>query len=231
MFTDKKRWFTSVRNMTVVPVSRWLAGEIKQSFLAKYPIVPIYNWIDQQIFKPTVSNVRERYGIDKNSFIILGVSAGWEKLNDFIKLSNLLTKGMQIVLVGGTKKGDNFPKNIVHIPYIHGTKELAKIYSMADVYVHLSREDTFGKVIAEALACGTPAIVYDSTACPEVVGESCGFVVDVRNIERVYQSIANINRIGKQAFSPICIAFTSEHFNLQKNTHDYISLYHQVSGI
>ena len=232
MFADKKRWFTSVRNMTIVPVSHWLAGEVKQSFLDKYPIVPIYNWIDQKTFMPIESNAREQYGIKKDSFIILGVSAGWgkdnSKLQDFIKLSHMVPNDMQIVLVGGTKDPGCIPENIVYIPYVHGSSELAKVYSMADVYVHCSTEDTFGKVIAEALACGTPAIVYDSTACPELVGEGCGFVVEKRNIERIYQAIASIKRTGKHVFLPRCIAFTSEHFNYQKNTGEYISLYRKV---
>ena len=102
---------------------------------------------------------------------------------------------------------------------------------MADVYVHLSTEDTFGKVIAEALACGTPAVVYNSTACPEVVGEGCGFVVEKRNVEQVFQSIRSIKLAGKQAFLPNCTAFASEHFNYQKNAGEYIKLYKKVSDI
>lgn len=234
MFADKKRWFTSVKNMTIVPVSHWLAGEVKKSFLAKYPITPIYNWIDQQVFKPTESKVREQYRIGKDSFVILGVSAGWRKddskLQDFIKLSHLLPNDMQIILVGKAKEQGCIPANIVHIPYVHETSELAKIYSTADAYVHCSTEDTFGKVIAEALACGTPAIVYDSTACPEVVGEGCGFVVEPRNIESVYQAIVSIKCEGKQAFSSRCLAFTSEHFSYQKNVDEYISLYRKVAN-
>lgn len=234
MYADKKKWFTSVRNMTIVPVSHWLAGEVKQSFLGTYPIVPIYNWIDQQVFTPTISNVREQHGIHQDSFIILGVSAGWGKddgkLQDFIKLSHMLPDEMQIVLVGRAKEPGCIPKNIVHIPYIHGASELAKIYSMADVYLHCSTEDTFGKVIAEALACGTPAVVYNSTACPEVVGEECGFVVEKRNIEQAIKTIANMKLTGKQALSPTCVKFVSEHFNYRKNTDEYITLYHKVLG-
>jgi putative colanic acid biosynthesis glycosyltransferase len=234
MFTDKKRWFTSVKNMTIVPVSKWLAGEVQQSFMAKYPIVPIYNWIDQQIFKPSISNVREQYGIDKNAFIILGVSAGWgkynSKLQDFIKLSHRLPKGMQIVLVGRTKEPGCIPESIIHIPYLQGASELAKVYSMADVYVHLSVEDTFGKVIAEALACGTPAIVYNSTACPEVVGEGCGYVVEKRDIEQVLQAVGKIKLLGKQAFSSKCNDFVAEHFSYNKNIDKYIQLYKRILG-
>jgi len=232
MYADKKKWFTSVKNMTIVPVSRWLSEEVKQSFLAVYPIVPIYNWINQQIFFPIVSNVREQYGIGIDSFVILGVSAKWEKnytkLQDFIKLSHMLPKGMQLVLVGEAKDSGYLPSNIICLPYIQNINELAKIYSMADVYVHLSMEDTFGKVIAEALSCGTPAIVYNSTACPEVVGAGCGIVVEARNVDQIFDAIRNIQSGGKKAFSQQCTAYANEKFNYQINAGMYVTLYEKV---
>ena len=233
MFVDKKRWFSAVKDMTIVPVSHWLAGEVRKSFLARFPIKPIYNWINQEVFKPTLSDARERYQINKDTFVILGISGGWRKdsskLRDFIDLSRLLPKTMQIVLVGDTKNSDCIPEHIKHIPYVESTNELAKIYSMADVYVHFSTEDTFGKVIAEALACGTPAVVYDSTACPEVVGDGCGFVVERRNVEGAFQAAAKVSRMGKRFFSSTCIAFATENFNYKTNAGSYISLFGNVT--
>jgi len=229
MFEDKKKWFNSVKNMTIIPVSNWLAGEVKQSFFAKYPIVPIYNWIDQTIFKPTTQNIRKKLGIDENTFVILGVSAEWisnnNKLQDFIKLSQLITSDMQIVLVGGTKMKDSLPDNIIHIPYLKNTTELALIYSMADVYVHLSVEDTFGKVIAEAMSCGTPAIVYNSTACPEIIGERCGYVVEKGDIEEIFNRINSINAHGKNYYKDHCISHVQNNFDISQNTAKTIERY------
>jgi putative colanic acid biosynthesis glycosyltransferase len=235
MFSDKKRMFTAVKNMTIVPVSHWLAEEVKQSFLNRYPIIPIYNWIDQQIFRPTDSHLRQQYGISTDTFVVLGVSASWEKnsskLQDFIKLSSLLPPDIKILLVGLAKDPECIPKNIMHIDYLHGKNELAKMYSMADVYVHLSTEDTFGKVIAEALACGTPAIVYNSTACPEVLGDQCGFVVEKRNIEDVCRAVLNIKETGKSYYSAKCISSTDSRFNYKKNAGEYVSLYETVTAL
>lgn len=238
---DKKRWFGSVNNMTLVPVSHWLAGEVQQSFLGKYPIIPIYNWIDQEVFKPNdpavALNVRKQYGIPEETFVILGVSAGWSnckgsstesKLHDFAQLSKMLPDDMQVVLVGEAKSPSCIPEHVLHIPYLHDTKELASVYSMADVYVHLSMEDTFGKVIAEALACGTPAVVYDSTACPEVVGQGCGYIAERRNIDQVIESLLKIQKAGKQTYSSRCVAFSNAHFNYKINTDQYLDLYKRV---
>ena len=178
MYEDKKKAFGKIDNLAVIGVSDWITNEAKRSFLKDAKIIErVYNWIDQSVFRPTNGNIRKRYGIPAEKSIILGVSADWNtkdnKIKDFIKLAGLMAENVKVVLVGGTSSPDCIPGTIIHIPYIKSASEMAEIYSFADVYVHLSTEDTFGKVIAEAMACGTPVVVYNSTACPEVVGHGC----------------------------------------------------------
>ena len=61
-------------------------------------------------------------------------------------------------------------------------EELVNYYSKCDIYAHLSHSDTFGKIIAEALSCGTPVVGYDVTAIPELIAEGCGAKVEPFNI-------------------------------------------------
>lgn len=50
--------------------------------------------------------------------------------------------------------------------------QLAQLYSEADVFVFPSRTDTFGLVMLEALACGTPVAAYPVQGPLDVVGGS-----------------------------------------------------------
>ena len=50
----------------------------------------------------------------------------------------------------------------------HGA-ELARHYSSADVFVFPSKTDTFGLVMLEALACGTPVAAYPVTGPVDVI--------------------------------------------------------------
>ena len=52
------------------------------------------------------------------------------------------------------------------------------IYGAADAFVYPSLTDTFGLVMLEALACGTPVAAYPVAGPLDVVGSSDGGVLD-----------------------------------------------------
>lgn len=179
----KKKIFQGVKDMTLITPSKWLASIVKESFLAEYPVIPIYNGMDLQQFKPVESDFREKYGLE-NKKIILGVANVWEKrkgLDDFVELSRLIDDDWRIVLVGLSEQQiQTLPESIIRLPRTKSIQELVQIYTAADVYVNPSVEETMGLTTAEALACGTPVITYNKTAVPEVSDNTCGYVVDCK---------------------------------------------------
>lgn len=104
---------------------------------------------------------------------MLDVASPWSKrkgLDDFIALSQMLDDGYAVVLVGLSKKQIvDIPKSITGIKRMKSPQELVKIYSNAAVFLNPSREENYGMTTAEAIACGTKAIVYEGTAGEEVI--------------------------------------------------------------
>ncbi len=230
MFFDKKQWFTSIENLSVITVSEWLEGQVRHSFFKERTIKTIYNWVDTEIFKSTDSkDVIKGYGLNTNKFTVLLVSAHWNendvKWKDLLALSKLVSNDVQLIVAGYVENKSKLPENVFHINYINSKIKLAQLYSFSDVYVHLSTEDTFGKVIAEALSCGTPAIVYDSTACPEIIGEGCGYVVEKRNVNQIASAINTIKKNSKTFYSANCRNFVVENFNIYSNINTTIDVY------
>lgn len=165
--------------------------------------------------------------------MILCSGAGWtqgtDKYKDLLKLSENLSDDCAIVLVGNYDKQLTDRKNIYPVGYVNSIDELAKINSIADVYVHLSYEDTFGKVIAEALACGTPAIVYNSTACPELIKDGCGYVVDGGDIKGILNAIEKIKEDGKEKYSDSCVNYVRGNFEKNNLIEQTLNIYKEIS--
>ena len=190
-YLKKKKCFTNVNNMTIIVPSNWLANLVKNSFLKDYSIVVEHNKVNTEVFKFTESNFRKKYNLEEKK-IILGVASAWGRskgLFEFVELSKLLDDSYSIVLVGVTEKQQNLlPPEIIAVPVTDNAKELAEIYSAADVFVNPSKQETFGMTTLEAISCNTKAIVYKNTACEEVVNLYGGVSVEQTPMD-IYREI------------------------------------------
>ncbi len=65
----------------------------------------------------------------------------------------------------------------VHFLGVLPQSELVRVYNAADVFVFPSLTDTFGLVMLEAMACGTPVAAYPVEGPLDVVGSSAGGVL------------------------------------------------------
>lgn len=190
-YLRKKAAFTGVENLSLITPSHWLANLVRESYLKDYPVEVVYNTINNEIFRPTPGEFRRQNHLD-NKIIVLGVASTWEPrkgLNDFYSLRAMLDDRYAIVLVGLTDKQiQQLPEGILGIRRTNSPRELAEIYTAADVFVNPSREETFGMTTVEAKACGTEAIVYRGTACEEIVGKMGGIAVE-QNVDALCEAI------------------------------------------
>jgi glycosyltransferase involved in cell wall biosynthesis len=96
---------------------------------------------------------------------------------------------------------------------------------MANVFINPSIAESFGLVTVEAMACGTPVVVYNSTASPELVSHETGIIVKRNDIIGLYDAAVEITNMGKIKYSKDCIERASTHFNRDKQINLYIDLY------
>lgn len=189
----KKTLFSGIPNLTIVSPSKWLAGLVKKSFLSDYPVKVIHNGIDTSKFFPMENDFKSFYGIE-NKYMLLGVATSWDDMkgySDFIKLADLLGDNYIIVLVGLTKSQiEKLPGNILGIEKTNSIKELAQIYSAADLFLNLSYCENYPTVNLEAVSCGTPVLTYE-TEC-DSKSDVDGLVVKRGDINAVADAVKRI---------------------------------------
>lgn len=230
-FKLKKKVFLSAKDIHITTVSNWLYGLVKQSFFSNYPISVVYDSVDTSTFKYTESNLREVYGLQRK-FVLLAVAANWTKAkgwNDYISLSRILPQDCVIMLLG--VKDDEIkelPKEIIGVPRVEGKQKLAEYYSMADVLLNLSYQETFGMTTAEAMACGTPGISYNVTACPELLTPETGIVVNAGNLQQVLEAISTIKEKGKVSYSVSCRERAVYVFDSEKVNKKFFDIYNNI---
>lgn len=231
-FNQKKESFTGVKNLTLVPVSKWLATKVEQSFLSSYPIHTITNGIDINTFKPIQDSNYKREKGWEGLKLILGVASVWDKTKgweDFIKIAPNLKEDERIILVGLSKQQiEILPKNIIGIERTDSKEELIELYSLADVFMNLTYADTYPTTNLEALACGTPVITYKTGGSVEEITDFNGVIVEQGNYIDAYKAFENMGDMFKKTHSQTirnnAIKKFDKNFQLKKYDELYQSL-------
>lgn len=230
MFVDKKNNYLN-NEIYVIGVSNWITNEARKSILKNSKeIMCIPNWIDLNKFYPSdYTSVVEKYNL-KNKFIILGVASFWNKskgIEYFVELTSMLNNDEVIVLVGKNILNIENP-NIIFIDQTDSIEELRSVYSMANVFLQLSIEETFGLVVLESLACGTPVITNTFTANPDLIDDSIGIILDDLSIDNIYKSIKIIKENYYFYEKNKCVEYVRKRYNKDESLKKYLSLYRRI---
>lgn len=222
---QKKKKAVEGLDMTIITPSQWLSDLVKQSFLKDFPVRVIRNGIDLNIFKPRENDYRQKNNLGK--YIVLGVAHEWETrkgLDVFVKLSNRLPDDYKIILVGTTAENDRIlPSNIHSIHKTNNQRELAELYTVADVFVNPTREDNYPTVNMEAIACGTPVITFRAGGSSEMLDDTCGVVVDCENIDALEKEIIRV--CETKPYSVESCVRRAKTFDQNERLEEYIFLY------
>lgn len=233
ILADRRKYLLAIPRLTVTGVSEWIASEARRTFLKDTKVVTIHNGVDLNVFKPTPSDFRQRLGLE-GKYVILGPASKWlsdvnkEVLDKFTKLMH----PDEVLLLFGVDVQDtsNLPKNVITYGYTKNREELAQLYTMADVFVNCTREESLSLINIEAQACGTPVVTFDATATPETVDGIYSLSTQVGNPDRLYESVENIRYNNDGELSKQVISFASKNYDLYSNYEEYLNLYKSLGN-
>jgi glycosyltransferase involved in cell wall biosynthesis len=242
---QRKREIYRQSQLYVATPSQWLMDKVQQSILAEGIIESrvIPNGIDLDIFHPTEKNrVRSELGLPIDSKIILFTANGirqnpWKDYQTMQTAIEIVAKQMPDLAIIFLALGENSPSEnigsaqIQFIPYQKNPAVIAKYYQSADLYIHAAKAETFGLVVTEAFACGTPVVATKVGGIPEQIEEGKnGFLVPVGDAITMAKSIQKIleNPDLQQSMSKEASFKAQQNYGLQRMIDEYLQWYQDI---
>lgn len=159
--------------------------------LGQYGFANMQVWgrgVDTRAFKP---NGKARNNRDNPLFLYVGRVAVEKNIEAFLRLD---LPGRKVIVGDGPSRRElehKYPE-AEFVGYQYGG-DLAGWFADADVFVFPSRTDTFGLVLLEAMACGTPVAAYPVPGPIDVVLPGVTGVLD-ENLQHAALSALELDR-------------------------------------
>ncbi|MCF0117892.1 MAG: glycosyltransferase [Bacilli bacterium] len=234
-----KRMLNAFKNfdVKVVGVSDWISNRAKESLIMqRNKIITIHNGINtNDVFYPReYYDLYKKYSIPTNKKIVLTVLPNLQSdLKGgpfFLKLAQEMLKrcsNFHFIIIGAKDTNINYCNNLTIISYTENQIELAKFYSMADVFFLGSKMDNYPTVCVEANSCGTPVVGFDVGGVSETIKENLGEVVPYGDIKLVEDKLifwAERKSIISREIRDKIMAYNST----ERMVSDYIFLYKEI---
>jgi len=160
-----KRHSVNAADLTIISPSQWLADLVAKFYPGeKIKVIP--NGVDTAIFKPLDREAaRRKLGFEANQKIVLFVAnegeANGPKGSEFLKAaeSKLTGKNFKFISLGSSSQKS----------YIEDEAQLAAYYNAADLFALPSLAENLPLTVLEAMACGAPAVVFDTGGLKEII--------------------------------------------------------------
>lgn len=244
VFKRKMKTFGRIKNLTIITPSHWLAGCVKRSpLLGNSRVEVIHNSLDTGTFFPEdKASSRAHFGFkDEKKVILFGaLDATKNRLKGFKELSEALQQipgkdKYELAVFGSAGKNETSLHgfDVRYFGHIASDAELRKLYSAADVMVVPSIQEVFGQTATEAMACATPVVAFGATGLLDIVEHKInGYLAEPFKPADLAAGILWCleDEERRMKLSSAASETVKRKFDMNKNIHQFISLYKSITG-
>lgn len=185
-------------NIHFITCSRWLEGQARQSALMKgQRITAIPNPIDTRLFAPTdkaEARLKNQLPTDRRIILFVAhrVDDDRKGANYFVEAVNRLADAnphfANNTCVAAIGRNSESIASLLHVPtyavgFVTDERQMASVYTAADVFVLPSLEDNLPNTIMESLACGVPCVGFKVGGIPEMIDHRVnGYVANFKDV-------------------------------------------------
>ena len=115
-----------------------------------------------------------------------------------------------------------------YLNYINSKRELSKIFLKSHLFIFPSHLESFGKVIIESLACGTPVIANNKFGAKDIIShKKDGYLVNNQNLDDYINGINYFKNCNSKKIRDNCI-LKSQKYNIELIGNKFIQLYEKL---
>jgi len=237
-----KRWAYRRSNLTIVGISRWLAEEARSSVFSGFPIYHIANGIDTESYRPLNAEIcRSVLGLPADKKILLfgahnqkAPRKGADLLVDALEgLPDSLKNETVLLTMGTSGNSISETTGIVTIDLGFLSSDRLKViaYSAADLFLFPTRQDAFGLVAQESVACGTPVVSFNVGGVPDIVRPGItGYLAKPEDPRDFSNGILQLLGDEKLRFQmrQKCRQIAIQEYDLRQQARRYLELYERI---
>lgn len=219
----KKKAYPNMRAVFVAP-EFVINGAKKSPLMEGVKMEIVDEAIDVSTARPRDTvELRKQLGISDEKVVMMCVapndSGHYTKgVHHYIEAARCLEDDDRFVFVhvgwrAGEKTG--IPKNYIAIDYVKNQEELSYYYSLGDLFVFPSIQDSMSNACLDALACGTPLLCFNTSGMPYLGDESVMTLVEPENVG---QLVDVISKTGKKTQEQIntCREYALKRYDSRK---------------
>jgi glycosyltransferase involved in cell wall biosynthesis len=227
--------------ITFVGISPWVSQQLRGSpITAGRPVEMIWNCIDEQRFHPMAKEeARRALGLDPDGVVYIlaevrsPTSEPWKGFQHLLQIQAQLRQARIQLLLFGAIPPDlvNWrPPGVRMFGRVDDDAQLRRLYAAADVFVCPTREEAFGKTMAEAMACGTPVLAFRCSSPADLVEPGLtGALVEPGHSAALWQGLQLLLPHAHR-MAATCAERAVERFSTLQAAKSYHQLYRRLLG-
>ena len=204
LYRVKERLYAASR-LTIVATNSWMETQVRQSpLLGRFPIHRIPNGVDVSVFRPADKReARLALGLDGELPVVLfaahvarpGTRKGGEYVTPVLERAAAEGARFRLVVLGegaeAWPEARGFPTS--RLGFTADNARLAQVYSAADVLLWPAVAENFPNGIVEAMACGTPAVAFDTGGVRDAVRHlETGYLAPYRDSDDLTRGVRRL---------------------------------------
>jgi len=215
----------------VLAPSRVMADQLERCGIPGVQVQPL--GVDLKRFNPAnrSDELRRELGIDEQTRLLVFAGRGSREKNLPVLLETARRLGPRYhLLLVGSSMPRRVPGNVSVVNHFCEPDRVARILASADALVHAGDQETFGLVILEAMASGTPVAVVNAGALPELVPDDCGTLARPNDPSDMARAVRELFSRGSEALGGNARRFVEQHHDWDVIVASLVRQYRAVAG-